>query len=241
MPDMEPLLQTLESYKAAIAQAEDGGGASESFREQVFSSPESAAERPWAVCLYRDPDREPGSMQGWVEVILSGDDGSGGAFGHIAAGGGGSMINIYPPASDRGATGKVPTSSYLFSVLRGQSLHRPNWLLRLEGVSQETVEKLVDVLSEEARKVQEDEKRFHPTGNNCAVATLKGLEVLGFCIPSWNPRARKSPRRLFEKLLVDLPEIVEALQPAVVEFWYFPQAHSATKTRGSAPDLGIAH
>jgi hypothetical protein len=203
--------------------------------EELFVPDASMALQPWRVRLMGGDEELPASDT--VEILLSGSDGAVGVFGHIAAGGGGTVYNVYPKGSDRGAPGPVDLADYLFNAERGHALRRPTWILRLEGLPEEVVSAFHRDISALVNELDEGRVPYHPTANNCTIVSLKALGHLGFEVAKARYFTRRFPRPAFTKILSDLPGriAVGRLGARRVELIYVPQVPTRPAV-GGAPN-----
>jgi len=233
-------------YRRALTGSEDGvphsihhtrrhGSAASHLEKALFSPDLATAERPWRVRLMDSKEPAPGT--GSIQILVSGSDGSTGMFGHIAVGVGDHVFNVYPNGSDRGAPGPVPLWDYLFNAERGQALRRPTWVLRLDGISDDVVSTIDREMTELTREMEEGESRYHPTGNNCTLATLKALRRLGFKVAGGRYFTKRFPRPAFSHVLHQVPDLVESgkLNLSGAELWYIPQVPERASV-GGAPN-----
>jgi hypothetical protein len=183
---------------------------------------------------------DPPSSTGSVDVLLSGADGSTGLFGHISVGTGGVVYNIYPLGSDRGAPDLVPLWDYLFNAQRGMAIRRPTWLLRIEGVPAPLVADFDAEMRRQIDDIREGRTPYHPTKNNCTIASFSGLARLGFEVPAARYFTRRFPRPAFASILDHLPGLLasERLSACRVELIYIPQVPTRP-AEGSAPNRPI--
>jgi hypothetical protein len=219
----------------AFAEPAPAAHAPSRLEKAIFERDAARDRLPWRVRLMGPEDPLP--EFGTVDVLLSGGDGSVGVFGHISVGAAGIVYNIYPKGSERGAPDLVPLGDYLFNAQRGMALRRPTWILRIEGLP----DRLVEGFDCEMRRQVEDIKAgrvpYHPTQNNCTVASLKGLSGLGFEVARARYFTRRFPRPAFAAILDDLPGLVASgrLPACRVELLYVPQVPTR-ETEGSAPN-----
>ncbi len=216
--------------------ASDGTrGAAARLRRELFAPEAARALMPWRVRLLGS-DRIPTGVTS-VDILLSGADGSTGMFGHIAVGSGGMVYNIYPKGSDRGGPEVVPLADYLFNTVRGQALRRPTWLLRLQGLPADEVAAFDREMRAQIDAIREGRSAYHPTANNCTVASLRGLTHLGMKVSSLRYFTRRFPRPAFDLLLERLPHLVDSgdLPVCRVELLYIPQVPDRP-TQGGAPN-----
>ncbi len=203
--------------------------------EEIFSNEAARGHAPWRVSLLGSGEVPPAETS--VDILLSGADGSTGFFGHIAVGGGGLIYNVYPKGGDRGAPEAVPIGDYLFNTQRGQALRRPNWILRIGGLPAEMVAALHEEMRRQIEDIQEGRSPYHPTANNCTVASFKALEHLGLGVSSARYFTRRFPRLAFERLLDRLPGMIASgrLPARRVEMIFVPQVPTRV-TEGHAPN-----
>ncbi|HEV8199865.1 MAG TPA: hypothetical protein VGS03_07585 [Candidatus Polarisedimenticolia bacterium] len=244
-PDAAGLQDAIRRYRWALARHDathrayaepaPAGHAADRLEKAIFERDAARDRLPWRVRLMGPEDPLP--EFGTVDLLLSGGDGSVGVFGHISVGAGGIVYNIYPKGSERGAPDLVPLGDYLFNAQRGMALRRPTWILRLEGLP----DRLVNDFDREMRQQVEDIKAgrvaYHPTQNNCTVASLKGLSGLGFEVARARYFTRRFPRPAFAAVLDDLPGLIASgrLPACRVELIYVPQVPTR-ETEGSAPN-----
>jgi hypothetical protein len=203
--------------------------------EELFEPGAAMALEPWRVRLMGGDEGLLESST--VEILLSGSDGSVGVFGHIAAGGGGTVYNVYPKGSDRGAPGPIHVADYLFNAQRGHALRRPSWILRLEGLPEEVVSAFHRDISAQVSDLEEGRVAYHPTANNCTIVSLKALGHLGFQVAKARYFTRRFPRPAFTKILSDLPHLIASgkLKARRVEMIYVPQVPTRPAV-GGAPN-----
>jgi hypothetical protein len=244
-PDLERLRNAARRYRRALGGGAGGDvveaargprwGAAGRLEEALFAPEASRAERPWRVRLL-GPDEPPrGGAQ--VNVVLSGSDGSVGVFGHIAAGSGGWIYNVYPVGSDRGAPGPVPLGDYLFNAERGHALRRPTWILRIEGLPPRMIAAFESEVSAGIAEIVEGRTPYHPTANNCTLISLRGLGHLGFGVAAPRYFTKRFPRPAFAHILDELPGLVRSgrLPAARVELAFIPQV-PVRISEGRAPN-----
>ena len=244
-PDAATLQDAVKRYRWALARrdpqhrawAEPAPAANAPDRlEQAIFERDAARDRlPWRVRLMGPEDPLP--EFGTVDVLLSGGDGSVGVFGHISVGAGGIVYNIYPKGSERGAPDLVPLWDYLFNAQRGMALRRPTWILRLEGLPDDIASRFDAEMRRQVADIKEGRVPYHPTQNNCTVASLKGLSGLGFEVARARYFTRRFPRPAFAHILADLPGLMASgrLPACRIELIYVPQVPTR-ETEGSAPN-----
>jgi len=247
-PDAAALQEAVRSYRWALsrhdaqhrASAEPARalGAAGRIEKALFERDAARDLMPWRVRLM-GPE-EPLPEFGTVDILLSGADGSVGLFGHISVASGGVVYNIYPKGSDRGAPDLVPLWDYLFNAQRGMAIRRPTWLLRIEGLPDAIVEKFDGDMRQQIADIQEERTPYHPTQNNCTIASLKALSGLGFEVSAARYFTRRFPRPAFAHILDRLPDLVAAgrLPACRVELIYIPQVPTRPN-EGSAPNRPI--
>ncbi len=245
--DVDPLRQAVAAYRHELslgAPDRDRAGGERSIRaasrlaKRLFELETAMAPEPWRVRLIGGDEEIP--QENSVEILLSGSDGSVGVFGHIAAGGGGTVYNVYPNGSDRGASGPVTLADYLFNAQRGHVLRRPTWILRLEGLPAEVVRMFHDDISARVEDLAKGRVPYHPTANNCTIVSLNALSRLGFEVARTRYFTRRFPRPAFVKILSDLPELIAdgRLEVGRVEIIYIPQVPIRPES-GGAPNRPI--
>ncbi|HKQ96889.1 MAG TPA: hypothetical protein VJV75_03325 [Candidatus Polarisedimenticolia bacterium] len=214
------------------------GGAAEHMQEALFERNAAVDRMPWRVRLMGAEDPLP--ELGTIDVLLSGGDGSVGIFGHISVAANGVAYNIYPLGSERGAPDFVPLYDYFFNAQRGMALRRPNWILRLQGLPPDTIAKFDEVMRVQVEQIKEGRVPYHPTQNNCTVASLKGLSTLGFELSKARYFSWRFPRPAFSVILDELPELIGSGRvPACrVELIYVPQVPTRP-SEGAAPNRPI--
>ncbi len=214
------------------------GGAAARLEEALFDRDAASEPMPWRVRLMGAADPLP--EFGTVDVLLSGADGSVGLFGHISVGSNGIVYNIYPKGSDRGAPDLVPLYDYLFNAQRGMALRRPTWVLRLQGLPHDRVAGFDGEMRRQVDDIKEGRAPYHPTQNNCTVASLKALTGLGFEVGKARYFTRRFPRPAFAHILEALPGLVGSgrLPACRVELIYVPQVPTRP-SEGSAPNRPI--
>ena len=222
--DAAPLQQGVRDYRLALGGPNPAPGVDEvpsgrrwgaaSTLEEALFAPEAARTvEPWRALLLGPEEQDLASNS--IDIILSGRDGSTGVFGHIAVGSGGRVYNIYPKGSERGAPDVVPLWDYLFNALRGQALNRPTWILRLEGLPDEIVADFDRIMRRQVDDIQEGRSAYHPTANNCTIASLVGLNRLGFEVSKARYFTRRFPRPAFAHIL----ESLRAFWPQAICRW----------------------
>jgi hypothetical protein len=219
----------------AYAEPAPARGAASRLEQAIFARDAARDRTPWRVRLLGPEDPLP--EFGTIDVLLSGGDGSVGVFGHISVGAGGTVYNIYPKGSERGAPDEVPLWDYLFNAQRGMALGRPTWILRLEGLPDRVVAPFDREMRRQVDDIKEGRVPYHPTQNNCTVARLKGLSGLGFSVARTRYFTRRFPRPTFATLLEELPGLLASgrLPACRVELIYVPQVPTR-ETEGSAPN-----
>jgi hypothetical protein len=241
----EPLQDAVRRYRWALAKHDEQhrawaepaptGGAASRLEQAIFQRDAARERQPWRVRLMGPEDPLP--ERGTVDVLLSGGDGSVGVFGHISVAASGIVYNIYPKGSERGAPDLVPLWDYLFNAQRGMALRRPTWILRLEGLPDSLVAGFDREMRRQVDDIKENRVPYHPTQNNCTVASLKGLSGLGFEVARARYFTRRFPRPAFATILSDLPGLIASgrLPACRVELIYVPQVPTR-ETEGSAPN-----
>lgn len=244
-PGLEELQEAVRAYRGALTEASEAPevdpleigtfDAAGRLEERLFDPAAASGLVPWRVRLM-GPD-EPLAGAGTVDVLLSGADGSVGMFGHIAVGSDGLVYNIYPKGSDRGAPDVVPLGDYLFNAQRGMALRRPSWILRLEGLPAEAVARFDRDMRAQIEDIQEGRAQYHPTANNCTVASLRALTGLGFEVAAARYFTRRFPRPAFARILERLPGLINSggLQVRRVELLFVPQV-PVRPSEGGAPN-----
>lgn len=224
-----------DAQHRAYATPAPTGGAADHLEKAIFERDAARDRLPWRVRLMGPEDPLP--EFGTVDVLLSGGDGSVGVFGHISVGTGGIVYNIYPKGSERGAPDLVPLGDYLFNAQRGMALRRPTWILRLEGLPDGIVSRFDAEMRRQVNDIKEGRIPYHPTQNNCTVASLKGLSGLGFEVAHARYFTRRFPRPAFAHILADLPGLIASgrLPACRIELIYVPQVPTR-ETEGSAPN-----
>lgn len=214
------------------------GGAAGHLEKALFERDAASERMPWRVRLMGAEDPLP--ELGTVDVLLSGADGSVGLFGHISVGSDGTVYNIYPLGSERGAPDLVPLHDYLFNAQRGMALRRPTWVLRLQGLPHDLVAAFDRTMRAQVDDIKEGRVPYHPTQNNCTVASLKALSGLGFEVGKARFFTRRFPRPAFAHILEELPDLIGAgrLPACRVELIYVPQVPTRP-SEGSAPNRPI--
>ena len=209
--------------------------AAERLEEELFEHEAARGLVPWRVRLM-GPE-EPFDPSGTVNILLSGADGSTGMFGHIAVGGDGQVYNIYPKGSDRGAPDILPLGDYLFNAQRGMAMRRPTWILRLEGLPQDVVAAFDHDMRSQIQDIQDGRAVYHPTANNCTVASLRALTHLGFEVAAAHYFTRRFPRPAFARILERLPGLIssDVLKVRRVELIFVPQV-PVRPSEGGAPN-----
>ena len=247
-PDATALQQAVRRYRWALsrhdaqhrawAEPARALGAAGRLEEALFARDAARDRLPWRVRLM-GPE-EPLPELGTVDVLLSGADGSTGLFGHISVGNGGVVYNIYPNGSDRGAPDVVPLWDYLFNAQRGMAIRRPTWLLRIEGLPRAVVNGFDGDMRRQIEAIRQETTPYHPTSNNCTLASLKALSGLGFEVPAARYFTRRFPRPAFAHILDRLPGLVASgrLPACRVELIYVPQVPTRP-AEGSAPNRPI--
>jgi hypothetical protein len=227
---VEELRKALEDGRAG----RDGGAVSR-LENELFEDEVASAIEPWRVLL-AGPE-EPLPTASAVDLVLSGSNGGAGLFGHIAVGIEGGVYNVYPKGSDRGAPTEVPLGEYLFSAKRGQAVHRPSWVLRVEGLPERVVEDIREAIRQQVDRIDSGERPYHPTKNNCVTTCLASLEPVGIKVSKARYFTRRFPRPVFSKVLRALPRIVEKAGPEGIriELWYVPQV-GIRPLAGGAPN-----
>jgi hypothetical protein len=231
-------LSRRDPHRGADVEPARAAGAAAHLEEALFDRDAASDPRPWRVRLLGADDPLP--EFGTVDVLLSGADGSVGLFGHISVASNGIVYNIYPKGSDRGAPDLVPLYDYLFNAQRGMALRRPTWVLRLQGLPAGIVDDFDRTMRRQVDDIQEGRVPYHPTRNNCTVASLKALSGLGFEVGKARYFTRRFPRPAFARLLEALPGLVGSgrLPACRVELIYVPQVPTRP-TEGSAPNRPI--
>ena len=244
-PDAAGLQDPVNRYRWALARHDaqhrafatpaPAGHAADRLEKAIFERDAARDRLPWRVRLMGPEDPLP--EFGTVDVLLSGGDGSVGVFGHISVGAGGLVYNIYPKGSERGAPDLVPLGDYLFNAQRGMALRRPTWILRLEGLPDGIVSRFDTEMRRQVDDIKEGRIPYHPTQNNCTVASLKGLSGLGFEVARARYFTRRFPRPAFAHILADLPGLIASgrLPACRIELIYVPQVPTR-ETEGSAPN-----
>jgi hypothetical protein len=247
-PGPDRLLDAVRRYRWALGRHDEqqralvepapSTGAAGRLVEALFDPGAARDETPWRVRLMGPEDPLPEA--GTVDVLLSGADGSVGLFGHISVGTGGVVYNIYPLGSDRGAPDLVPLWDYLFNAQRGMAIRRPTWILRVEGVPAPLVAEFDTEMRRQIDDIRQGRTPYHPTKNNCTIASLKGLTHLGFEVAKARYFTRRFPRPAFEHILDHLPGLLASgrLSACRVELIYVPQV-STRPAEGSAPNRPI--
>ena len=245
-PGVAPLQKAVRRYRLELSRGmhdedvsekpEDGMlRAAGNLVHELFEPDAAVALEPWRVRLFGADDELPESSA--VEILLSGSDGAVGFFGHIAAGSGGIVYNVYPKGSDRGATGPIHIADYLFNAQRGHALRRPTWILRLEGLPEDVVSAFHKDIQAQVDDLESGRVAYHPTANNCTIVSLKALGHLGFQVAKARYFTRRFPRPAFTKILSDLPHLLASgrLKAGRVEMIYVPQV-PIRPTVGGAPN-----
>jgi len=209
--------------------------AAERLEERLFEHEAARGLVPWRARLM-GPE-EPCPPSSTVDVLLSGADGSTGMFGHIAVGSAGRVYNIFPKGSDRGAPDVLPLGDYLFNAQRGMAMRRPTWILRLEGLPDEVVAAFDRIMLEQIENIQEGRAVYHPTANNCTVASLRALTHLGFEVSAAHYFTRRFPRPAFARVLERLPGLLSSgsLRVRRIELLFVPQV-PVRPSEGGAPN-----
>lgn len=204
-------------------------------QKAMFEAMAARDLQPWRVRLVGPEDPLPDTTT--VDVLLSGADGSTGLFGHISVGSSSLVYNIYPKGSDRGAPDLVPIWDYLFNAQRGHAIRRPTWILRLQGLPGDDVESLDCDMRGQISDIQEGRSVYHPTANNCTIASLKALRHLGFEVARTRYFTRRFPRLAFGHILDRLPGLIASgrLHPKRVELIFIPQVPTRP-AEGGAPN-----
>ncbi|MFQ5671338.1 MAG: hypothetical protein ACE5HD_12615 [Acidobacteriota bacterium] len=243
LPETAPLQRAVRHYRSLATNRNDAlpgdpltHGPTASLRQNLFSLKSAQGQTPWRVRLLgpETPPQEGAS----VDIVLSGSDGATGMFGHIVAGGAGIIYNVYPAGAERGFTGPAPLGDYLFNLVRGQALRRPNWLLRLQGIPEDRVASFHQQIQEEIRLVQNGTHPYHPTANNCTTLSVDALDHIGLGVAKIRYFTRRFPRPVFEHILARLPRLVANGRVARAELWFIPQV-KAEGIRGRAPNRPI--
>ena len=244
-PDAAELQDAVKRYRWALARRDPqhrawaepapATNASDRLEKAIFERDAARDRLPWRVRLMGPEDPLP--EFGTVDVLLSGGDGSVGVFGHISVAASGIVYNIYPKGSERGAPDLVPLWDYLFNAQRGMALRRPTWILRLEGLPDDLVAGFDREMRRQVGDIKEGRVPYHPTQNNCTVASLKGLSGLGFEVARARYFTRRFPRPAFAHILADLPGLMASgrLPACRIELIYVPQVPTR-ETEGSAPN-----
>jgi len=247
-PEPETLLEAVRRYRWALGRHDDQQralveparaiGAADRLQEALFDRDAARGRLPWRVRLM-GPD-DPLSEARTVDVLLSGADGSTGLFGHISVATGGIVYNIYPNGSDRGAPDLVPLWDYLFNAQRGMAIRRPTWLLRMEGLPAPLVAAFDDSMRRQLEDIRTERTPYHPTKNNCTIASLNALTHLGFDVPAARYFTRRFPRPAFAHILERLPGLLASgrLSACRIELIYIPQVPTRP-AEGSAPNRPI--
>jgi hypothetical protein len=239
------LQEEVRAYRAALGEASGKPEidplvvptfhAAERLEEQLFEHEAARGLAPWRVRLM-GPE-ETVDPSGTVDILLSGADGSTGMFGHIAVGGAGQVYNIFPKGSDRGAPTVLPLGDYLFNAQRGMAIRRPTWILRLEGLPGEVMAAFDRDMRSQIEDIQEGRTAYHPTANNCTIASLRALTHLGFEVSAAHYFTRRFPRPAFARVLERLPGLISAdtLRVRRVELIFVPQV-PVRPSEGGAPN-----
>ena len=75
------------------------------------------------------------------------------------------------------------------------AMRRPTWILRLEGLPQDVVAAFDHDMRSQIQDIQDGRAVYHPTANNCTVASLRALTHLGFEVAAAHGRTVRARRR----------------------------------------------
>jgi hypothetical protein len=238
-PEAAGLQDAVRGYRRALSEGVEPGdeiegpagrkwGAAARLEKELFEPDAARGLLPWRVVLAgseaRGEDEDMGDP-GTIDILVSGADGSTGMFGHIAVGSGGMVYNVYPKGSEHGAPELVPVADYLFNAQRGQVIRRPTWLLRLRGLTRKVMAAFDADMRAQIRDIQAGRSLYHPTANNCTIASFRGLNHLGIEVARARYFTHRFPRPAFAHILARLPRLIAPgdLKVRRVELVYVPQ------------------